>query len=196
MCKSAAVIALMCITLLGLVFLASVSFTRGARAEEWEKVDCAGSPLQTPPGLNGGCWKGPTGARGTTTCSFMSYSFGGLDGATTPRFHAEYNGTTMRTCDVGKPADPLNAMKRITKFVADNSRNWSALQKGDGDDVFALFDTTEVKRNGKCVGFVKLGPAVRTGVRYTVVGFICKAPGEALDFAAALSLVRSVKVSG
>jgi hypothetical protein len=80
--------------------------------------------------------------------------------------------------------------------VRNQATNWAEPQTLADGSIVVLFDSTDRKRDGKCFMFYKPGsPQLgrgTNGLRSTFFGYFCKAPGEALDLAAATELLKGV----
>jgi len=168
--------------------------------ESWTKIDCAGATLQPPPGLKANCFQGPFAkVLGQYDCRISDDSIGVLPDGTDPRFYVRvrYPKVTSKKCSTIPFPNPINAMQHVHKFVENEGTNWSGMQQ-IGDDINVMFfDAKNQKRDGKCFAFIKLGPMAGfagQGHRFTMRGFFCKPPGQALDAAAAAAMVNAVQL--
>jgi hypothetical protein len=169
-------------------------------AESWTRIDCAAATLQPPPGLKANCFQGPFAkVLGQYDCRISDDAIGFLPDATDPRFYVRvrYPKVTSKSCATMPFPNPTNAMQHVHQFVQSEGTNWSGMQ-AIGDDINVMFfDAKNQKRDGKCFAFIKLGPmAGRAGEghRFTMRGFFCKAPGQALDASMAAAMVNSVQL--
>jgi hypothetical protein len=169
-------------------------------AESWTKIDCASATVQPPPGLKANCFQGPFAkVLGQYDCRLSDDSIGVLPDGSDPRFYVRvrYPKATSKRCATTPFSNPANAMQHVHKFVENEGTNWSGLQAIGGDINVMFFDAKNQKRDGKCFAFIKLGPMAGfagQGHRFTMRGFFCKAPGQALDAAAAAAMVNAVQL--
>lgn len=172
----------------------------GATPEAWTKIDCAGASLQPPAGLKANCFEGPFAkVQGQYDCRLSDDSIGFPPEATDPRFYvrARYPKKSGKLCSTIGFKNPVGAMQHVHKFVENEATNWSDMQPVGSDINIMFFDAKNQKRDGKCFTFIKLGPAAGRageGHLFTMRGFFCKAPGQALDAAAAAALVNSLQL--
>ena len=168
--------------------------------EEFTKIDCAGATLQPPPGLHANCLQGPFAkVLGQYDCRISDDAIVFLPDATDPRFYVRvrYPKVTSKNCSTIPFPNPTNAMQHVHKFVENEATNWSAMQPVGNDINVMFFDAKNQKRDGKCFAFIKLGPMggrAGEGHRFTMRGFFCKAPGQALDTNAAASMINAVQL--
>jgi hypothetical protein len=182
------------------VLLGALALSMGpARAQAWTKIDCGGGHVLAPPGLPAECYNGPedTGGAGTAQpCRYFKYSVtlpantGGK-----PRYWVQLRQSSSARCGLVISAAPATTIQHVAKFVEDEGTNWSAVQALDTNTNAMFFDAKNQKREGRCFGFTRLGPLVNaTAHAYTLIGFFCNAPGQALDASAALALVNAVGI--
>jgi hypothetical protein len=171
--------------------------------EESTKLDCASADahLQPPPGMQGNCFQGAFAkTQGQDySCRLFNYSIGFLPDGTEPRFHvvAKYPNKGGKVCAVIPFPNPTDAMQHVHKFVENGAKNWSAMQAISDDINVMFFDAKNQTRDGKCFTFIKLGPVAGysgKGHLYSLIGFFCKAPGQALDATAAAAMVNAVRL--
>jgi hypothetical protein len=170
--------------------------------EEWTKIDCASANLQPPPGLKASCFQGPFAkVLGQYDCRLSDDTFGFLPDGTDPHFYVRvrYPKTVgkAKACATIPFPDPTHAMQHVHKFVESEGTNWSGMQAIGHDINVMFFDAKDQKRDGKCFAFIKLGPMAGysgKGHLFTMRGFFCKAPGQALDAAMAAAMVNAVQL--
>lgn len=173
--------------------------TAPAPAQAWTKIDCSGGHVLAPAGLPAECYNGPedTGGAGTAqACRYFKYSVtlpantGGK-----PRYWVQLRQSPSAKCGLILSAAPATTIQHVARFVEDEGTNWSAVQALDVNTEAMFFDAKNQKREGRCFGFTKLGPLVSaTAHAYTLIGFFCKPPGQALDAAAALAMVNAIQI--
>jgi hypothetical protein len=172
----------------------------GTTPEAFTKIDCAGANLQPPPGLKANCFQGPFAkVLGQYDCRLSDDTFGFLPDGTDPHFYVRvrYPKRAGKVCATIPFPDPTHAMQHVHKFVESEGTNWSGMQAIGNDINVMFFDAKDQKRDGKCFAFIKLGPmAGRAGEGhlFTMRGFFCKAPGQALDAATAAAMVNAVQL--
>ena len=187
-----------------LAAILGVLLTHAANAqqqqEEFTKIDCAGATVQPPRGLQANCLQGPFAkVLGQYDCRLSDDAIGSLPDATEPRFYVRvrYPKVISKNCATIPFPDPIYAMRHVHKFVENEGTNWSAMQPVGNDINVMFFDAKNQKRDGKCFAFIKLGPMAGhagAGHRFTMRGFFCKAPGQALDTNAAASMINAVQL--
>ena len=188
--------------LLGLLALLAFASLASAQEEGWTKLDCA-SPeahLTPPSGVRADCYRGPfQQAMGQVyACRFSRYAFGVPAEGTEPRFYARatYPKREGKSCAVILEA--TDNLQHVHKFVEAEATNWSPIQTVGSDIQLMFFDAKNQKREGKCASFIKLGPAAGRagqGHLFKILGFLCKAPGQPLDAAAAAALVNGIRIN-
>jgi hypothetical protein len=172
----------------------------GATQEAWTKIDCAGASLQPPPGLKANCFQGPFAkVLGQYDCRLSDDTFGSLPDGADPRFYVRvrYPKRAGKVCATIPFPNPVGAMQHVHKFVENDATNWSDMQPVGSDINLMFFDVKNQKRDGKCFAFIKLGPMAGysgKGHLFTMRGFFCKAPGQALDAAMAAAMVNAVQL--
>jgi hypothetical protein len=180
------------------VLAAAILSTGGARADEWTKVDCASADAHVvpPAGIQADCYKGPEDTGGSQNCRYFRYSASAPAGASEPRFYLQLRAApNPERCGLVFSRPAADVMKHAAKFVEDEATNWSALQSIDADTQAMFFDAKNKKREGKCFAFTKLGaPMGTSGRTYTLFGYFCKAPGQALDPGVAAAMVKGIQV--
>lgn len=165
-----------------------------AHAESWSKVDCSGTHLGAPAGIQADCWQAAPDNGGTTSCVFFSYQIALPPNANEPHFFAQLRDSANPRCGVN-PRNPAEAMQHETKFINEQAGNWSAVQALDANTNIMFFDAKNQKQEGKCFAFTKVGPSRGTiGVAYWMFGYFCKRPGQPLDAAAAASLIQAIQI--
>jgi hypothetical protein len=110
---------------------------------------------------------------------------------------AKYPNKGGKVCAVIPFPNPTDAMQHVHKFVENGAKNWSAMQAISDDINVMFFDAKNQTRDGKCFTFIKLGPVAGysgKGHLYSLIGFFCKAPGQALDATAAVAMVNAVRL--
>lgn len=170
--------------------------------EQWSKIDCSGSSLAPPPGLDAICFEGSfSQVQGQTyACRLSNESFGSPpEDVAQPSFYVRmrFPKRQGKVCATIPFPDPVNAMRHVHKFVESDAMSWSAMQSAGAEIDVMFFDAKDQKRNGKCFTFIKLGPIAGysgKGHLFTMIGFFCKAPGQPLDAAAAAAMVSAVQV--
>jgi hypothetical protein len=176
----------------------AIGWSGGARADEWTKVDCASADARVvpPAGIQADCYKGPEDRGGSQNCAYFRYSASAPGGASEPRFYLQFRAApNPQRCGLVFPKSPTEVMQHAAKFVEDEATNWSSLQSIDADTQAMFFDAKNQKREGKCFAFTKVGPVMGTSGRaYTLFGYFCKAPGQALDAAAAAAMVKAIQI--
>ena len=176
-------------------------------------IDCSNSLVKPPAGLQVECGtypstSDPSGVMsgGLPACVNPRYDIRGLAGQPSLYVFARIRGVQSRYCGVWPPQNARNNMVTSTKkykpFVHDDATNWSRkpieLKHGG---VALLFDSPNKDRDGKCVAFFQPGPPLRvSGGRsdtryYYIRGWVCTAPGQTLDKAAAIALIKSFKAA-
>ena len=176
-------------------------------------IDCSNSLVKLPGGLQVECGTYPS------TSDPSGVDSGGLPACVNPRFDirslagqpslyvfARVRGVSSKACGVWPPQNAKNNMVTSTKkykpFVHDDATDWSRKPielKHAG--LALLFDSPNKDRDGKCVAFFQPGPPIagsketRQYTRYYYIrGWVCTAPGQTLDKAAAIALVKSFQV--
>jgi hypothetical protein len=175
-------------------------------------IDCSNSLVKPPAGLQVECGtyprtSDPSGvdSGGDPACVNPRYDIRGLAGQPSLYVYARIRGTSSNGCGVWPPQNARNNMVTSTKkykpFVHDDATNWSRKPielKHAG--VALLFDSPNKDRDGKCVAFFQPGPPLTTtGHRqytryYYMRGWVCTPPGQTLDKAAAIDLIKSFKI--
>lgn len=177
-------------------------------------IDCSNSLVNPPAGMQVECGTYPStsdpsgvDSGGTPTCVNPRYDIRGLAGQPSLYVFARIRGTSsIRTCGVWLPQNARNNIVTSTKtykpFVQDEATNWSRkpieLKHGG---VALLFDSPSKDRDGKCVAFTQPGPSLgfsngRAYTRYYYIrGWVCTAPGQTLNEADAIALIKSFKVA-
>jgi len=181
------------IMVLGSLWLAAAP----ADAETWSKVDCAGTHLGAPAGIQADCYQAAPNAGGTASCSILTYQIALPANVDEPHFFGELRQPASPKCSVQLPRGPVEAMQHQSKFVNDEATNWSTMQALDADTNIMFFDAKNQKKEGKCFAFAKLGPSVvgtSGGHAYWLVGYFCKRPGQPLDAAAANALIKAIQI--
>jgi hypothetical protein len=183
---------------LAIILAAALLSIGGAKADEWTKIDCASADARVvpPAGLQADCYKGPEDKGGSQSCTYFRYSASAPAGASEPRFYLQFRASpNPQRCGLVFSRSPAELMQHAAKFVEDEATNWSQLQPIDADTQAMFFDAKNQKREGKCFGFTKYGPLMSSTARtYTLYGYFCKAPGQALDAAAAAAMVKGIQV--
>jgi hypothetical protein len=182
-----------------MVFLAAAVLSiGGAKADEWTKIDCASADARVvpPAGIQADCYNGPEDKGGSQNCTYFRYSASAPAGANEPRFYLQFRASpNPQRCGLVLSRSPTEVLQHAAKFVEDEATNWSALQSIDADTQAMFFDAKNQKREGKCFGFTKLGPLMSATARtYTLFGYFCKAPGQALDAGAAAAMVKGIQI--
>jgi len=187
--------------LLGLLALLAFASLASAQEEGWTKVDCAGpdAHLTPPSGVRADCYLGPfkQSMGQVYACRFSRYAFGVPAEGTEPRFYARatYPKREGKSCAVILEA--TDNLQHVHKFVEAEATNWSPIQTVGSDIQLMFFDAKNQKREGKCASFIKLGPVAGRagqGHLFKILGFLCKAPGQPLDAAAAAALVNGIRI--
>jgi len=177
---------------------AAILSSDGARADEWTKVDCASADARVvpPAGIQADCYKGPEDKGGSQNCTYFRYSASAPGGASEPRFYLQFRAApNPQRCGLVFSRSPTEVMQHAAKFVEDEATNWSQLQSIDADTQAMFFDAKNQKREGKCFAFTKFGPLMSaTAHTYTLFGYFCKAPGQALDARAAVAMVAAIQL--
>jgi hypothetical protein len=182
--------------MISVAFLGTIGFpAESAQAETWNKVDCSGTHLGAPPGIQADCWQSAPDNGGTTSCEFFNYQIALPANANEPHFFAQMRESPNQKCGAKFPHGPEDTMQHETKFINEQAGNWSALQALDASTSIMFFDAKNQKQEGKCFAFAKLGP-IRgmAGAGYTMFGYFCKRPGQPLDAAMAASLIQAIQI--
>ena len=186
------------LALFSTVVLGMIGFmAQPAHAQAWSKVDCAGTNLGAPAGIQFDCWQaGPdNGGAAGTSCQFFSYQAALPANVDEPHFFIQLRQAPSPKCGVQLPRGPADTMQHESKFVNEQATNWSAVQALDADTNIMFFDAKNQKQEGKCVAFTKLGPSRGTAGRaHWMFGYFCKRPGQPLDAAAAASMIKGIEV--
>lgn len=177
-------------------------------------IDCSNSLVKPPTGLQVECGTYPStsdssgvDSGGSPACVNPRYDIRGLPGEPSLYVFARIRGVSSKGCGVWPPQNARNNMVTSTKtykpFVRDDATNWSRKPielKHAG--VALLFDSPNKDRDGKCVAFFQPGPPIagststRLHTRYYYMrGWVCTAPGQALDATTASALIKSLKVA-
>ena len=186
--------------LLGLLAFLVFPLAALAQQQEWTKIDCASSDahLKPPPGIHAECFQGPfkQPMGQVYACRLSNFSFGVPAAGTEPRIFARatFPRRQGKTCSV--ILEQNDNPQHVHKFVEAEATNWSPSQTV-GDIQLMFFDAKNQKREGKCATFIKLGPVAGRagqGYQFKILGFLCKAPGQPLDAAAAVALVNAIRI--
>jgi hypothetical protein len=178
--------------LLGWMWLAA----EPAHAQAWTKIDCAGAHVLVPAGIQADCFQGPENSGGSASCRYFEYSLTYPANPVLPRFYVRLRESQSPKCGLVFPTAPASVMQHAAKFVEDEGTNWSAVQALDADTNVMFFDAKNQKREGKCFTFTRLGPIMGTGGAraYTMFGYFCKPPGQALDASTAAAMIKALQV--
>jgi len=176
-------------------------------------IDCSNSLVKPPAGLQVECGTYPStidpsgvDSGGNPACVNPRYDIRGLAGQPSLYVFARVRGaSSIRTCGVWLPQNArtniVTSTKKYKPFVHDDATNWSRkpieLKHGG---VALLFDSPNKDRDGKCVAFIQPGPPLIGSFRaytryYYIRGWVCTAPGQTLNKAAAIDLIKSFKVA-
>ena len=168
-----------------------------AHAQAFSKVDCAGTNLGAPAGIQFDCWQeGPdNGGAVGTSCQFFGYQAAIPANVDEPHFFIQLRQAPSPKCGVQMPHGPADTMQHQTKFVNEQANNWSAVQAIDADTNVMFFDAKNQKQEGKCFAFTKLGPSRGTvGRAYWMFGYFCKRPGQPVDAAVAATTINGIGI--
>src|ERR1700747_860278 len=183
----------------GLLPLLAFPSRAPAQEEGWTKIDCANTHLTPPSGVRADCFLGPfkQSMGQVYACRFSRYTFGVPAEGTEPRFWARgtYPKREGKNCAV--IVEATDNLQHVHKFVEAEATNWSPIQTV-GDIQLMFFDAKNQKREGKCASFIKLGPVAGRagqGHQFKILGFLCKAPGQPLDAAAAAAIVNGIRIN-
>jgi len=172
-------------------------------------IDCSNSLVKPPAGLQVECGTYPSTSDITdviSKCVNPRYDIRGLAGQPSLYVFARIRGVSSIHCGVWLPQNARNNIVTSTKkykpFVHDDATNWSRkpIELKHGGVAF-LFDSPNKERDGKCVAFIQPGPSLgyaggRAYTRcYYIRGWVCTPPGQTLDKAAAIDLIKSFKVA-
>jgi hypothetical protein len=175
-------------------------------------IDCSNSLVKPPGGLQVECGTYPStsdpsgvDSGGMPACVNPRYDIRGLAGQPSLYVFARIRGVSHGTgCGVWLPQNArtniVTSTKKYKPFVHDDATNWSRkpieLKHGG---VALLFDSPNKDRDGKCVAFIQPGPPLTNSYRqytryYYMRGWVCTAPGQTLNKAAAIDLIKSFKI--
>jgi hypothetical protein len=186
------------------LFSAALAQERTAppQAIEWTKVACGSGDahLLPPAGFTANCFEGTfEKAQGIYDCRLNNASFGSPTEGTEPHFfaRARYPTSAARGCGtIGFPNAAM-AMRRFHPFLESQAANWSGIETVRDDLQIMFFDAKDHARDGRCFSFIKNGPPqpMSKGHAFTIFGFFCKAPDQAIDTTAAATLVDQIKLT-
>jgi len=178
------------------------------RDEQSERIACPESRLQPPAGLDVECGRYPLS---NSHCTKQGYVAESKAGGPSVFVYAMTQGRGSRYCGIAAPqsvrSDMVMATKKYRPFVHDDATNWSKKPfelKHAGLALF--FDSPNKDRDGQCVAFYQPGPPIvsRGGEAqpphgylrdYYYRGWICVPPGQTLNKAQAVDLIKSFKVT-
>jgi len=174
----------------------SILTANPAGAQAWPAISCANSHIVMPPNVKAECRQGPSDNGGTQTqaCNFLNYEAGSFGNAQVPHMYLRLKQSASPRCFLAKTADPISFLKPFSAHLREHASNWSQLQRGEGEDQIAFFDSDAKSQDGKCFLFTRPGPATLGGVQWNLNGFYCAAPGQQVDLQGAIAILKTIQV--